>query len=111
MQNVTVNCLTSSGGKRRHGPFSGLCIHEFLAIATHPRIFSPPTPLAKAIDQFKAWLESPSLHLLSEQPESVGVLWCTAHGLEDTGRRSTMRGLPRSASTMWLRAVDGGSRL
>ena len=44
------------------------CIHEFLAITTHPRIFSPPTPLGKALDQVDAWLESPSLHLLSEQP-------------------------------------------
>jgi len=46
------------------------CIHEFLAIATHPRIYSPPTPLAKAINQVDAWLESPSLHLLAEQPGS-----------------------------------------
>jgi len=46
------------------------CVHEFLAITTHPRIFSPPTPLSKALDQVDAWLESPSLHLLSEQPEA-----------------------------------------
>lgn len=46
------------------------CIHEFLAITTHTRIFSPPTSLAKAIDQLDAWLESPNLHLLSEQPEA-----------------------------------------
>ena len=46
------------------------CIHELLAIATHARIFSPPTPLAKAIDQVDAWLESPNLHLLAEQPEA-----------------------------------------
>jgi len=26
------------------------CIHEFLAIVTHPRIYAPPTPLEKAID-------------------------------------------------------------
>ena len=26
------------------------CVHEFLAIATHPRIFSPPTPLAAALE-------------------------------------------------------------
>lgn len=43
------------------------CIHEFLAITTHPRIFSPPTPLVMALDQVDAWLESPTLHLLSEQ--------------------------------------------
>lgn len=42
------------------------CIHEFLAIVTHPRIYSPPTPLDKAIDQVEAWMESPSLVLLSE---------------------------------------------
>jgi hypothetical protein len=44
------------------------CIHEFLAVVTHSRIFSPPTPLLTALDQVEAWLESPSLHLLSEQP-------------------------------------------
>ena len=42
------------------------CIHEFLAIVTHPRIYAPPSPLATAIDQVEAWLESPSLALLSE---------------------------------------------
>ncbi len=42
------------------------CIHEFLAIATHPRIYSPPTPLDKAVDQVDAWMESPGLVLLSE---------------------------------------------
>ena len=42
------------------------CIHEFLAIASHPKIFAPPTPLAAAINQVEAWLESPTLHLLAE---------------------------------------------
>jgi hypothetical protein len=42
------------------------CLHEFLAIVTHPRIYRPPTPLAVAIDQVEAWLEAPSLVLLSE---------------------------------------------
>ncbi|HEY9532136.1 MAG TPA: TA system VapC family ribonuclease toxin [Burkholderiales bacterium] len=42
------------------------CLHEFLAIATHPRIFAPPTPLERALDQIDAWLESPSLVLLAE---------------------------------------------
>ena len=42
------------------------CIHEFLAIVTHPRIYAPPTPLVKAVDQVEAWLESPSLVLLAE---------------------------------------------
>jgi toxin-antitoxin system PIN domain toxin len=42
------------------------CLHEFLAIVTHPRIYFPPTPLERALDQVQAWLESPSLVLLSE---------------------------------------------
>lgn len=42
------------------------CLHEFLAIVTHPRIYSPPTPLTAAIDQVDAWVESPSLVLLAE---------------------------------------------
>ena len=42
------------------------CIHEFLAIATHPRIYKPPTPLADAILQVDHWMESPTLRLLGE---------------------------------------------
>lgn len=42
------------------------CLHEFLSIATHPRIFNPPTPLAIAIEQVDSWLESPGLVLLAE---------------------------------------------
>jgi toxin-antitoxin system PIN domain toxin len=42
------------------------CLHEFLAIVTHPRIYAPPTPLAAAFDQVDAWLESPSVSLLAE---------------------------------------------
>ena len=42
------------------------CIHEFLAIVTHPRIFAPPTPLGRASAQVAAWVASPSLVLLAE---------------------------------------------
>ncbi len=42
------------------------CLHEFLAIVTHPRIFKPPSPLRAALDQVEAWLESPSLVVISE---------------------------------------------
>ena len=45
------------------------CIHEFLSIVTHPRIYDPPTPLEKAISQVDAWMESPSLLLLSESED------------------------------------------
>lgn len=42
------------------------CLHEFLAVVTHPRLYAPPTPLDAALDQVDAWLESPSLRLLTE---------------------------------------------
>jgi toxin-antitoxin system PIN domain toxin len=58
------------------------CLHEFLAIVTHPRIYRPPTPLAIAIDQVSAWLESPTLMRLAEN-ESY---WDALRGCLSTGR-------------------------
>ena len=45
------------------------CLHEFLAIVTHPRIYRPPSEIAVALDQVDAWLASPSLVLLSESAD------------------------------------------
>ncbi|HEU5314541.1 MAG TPA: TA system VapC family ribonuclease toxin [Chloroflexota bacterium] len=42
------------------------CAHEFLSIATHPRIYQPPTPLDVAIQAMEVWLASPSVVLLAE---------------------------------------------
>lgn len=50
------------------------CVHEFLAIVTHPRIYDPPSPMTAAIDQVEAWLESPTLTLLYEGPGYWAVL-------------------------------------
>jgi toxin-antitoxin system PIN domain toxin len=50
------------------------CVHEFLSIATHARIYDPPTPLAAAIEQVEAWLEAPALVLLQETPEYWRIL-------------------------------------
>jgi len=44
------------------------CVHEFLAVVTHPGIFRPPTPLEKALADLDAWFESPSLRLIGEGP-------------------------------------------
>ena len=57
-------------------------IHEFLSIVTHPKIFAPPTPLVAASAQVEAWLESPSLVLLSE---SSGH-WPTLNEMLKVGR-------------------------
>src|SRR5690606_35254170 len=42
------------------------CLHEFYSIATHPRIYSPPSTADQVIDQIEAWLGSPTLILLAE---------------------------------------------
>jgi toxin-antitoxin system PIN domain toxin len=42
------------------------CLHEFLAISTHPNIYRPPTELPRALEQVATLLASPSLMLLSE---------------------------------------------
>lgn len=58
------------------------CVHEFLAIVTHPRIYAPPTPLPRALDQIDAWLESPTLALLTE----TALHWATLRTALATGR-------------------------
>jgi toxin-antitoxin system PIN domain toxin len=45
------------------------CVHEFLAIVTHPRIYSPPTPALTALDAIQQWLGVPSCRALAEGPE------------------------------------------
>lgn len=58
------------------------CIHEFLAIVTHPKVFAPPTPFSAAIDQVEAWFESPTVVVLSE-PDSY---WSELRAVIETGR-------------------------
>lgn len=50
------------------------CLHEFLAISTHPNIYRPPTELPRALEQVAALLGSPSLLLLSEPAGYWAVL-------------------------------------
>ena len=42
------------------------CLHEFLAIVTHPQIYKPPTSLKDALTQVEMWLEAPTLRLIGE---------------------------------------------
>lgn len=58
------------------------CVHEFLAVVTHPRIYSPPTPLSRALDQIQAWLDSPTIALLSE----TDTHWPTLRSVLSSGR-------------------------
>lgn len=42
------------------------CIHEFLSIVTHPRIYRPPADPEVALKAVEAWMTSPALRLLAE---------------------------------------------
>jgi toxin-antitoxin system PIN domain toxin len=63
------------------------CVHEFLSIVTHPRIYAPPSPLARALEQIDAWLESPTVVLLSESNEYWPTLRSTLTGSRVEGPR------------------------
>jgi hypothetical protein len=41
------------------------CIHEFVAIVTHPKIFDPPSPMNDALLAVESW-RTPTLTLLAE---------------------------------------------
>ena len=62
-------CIRELAERRAPWAIPWPCIPEFLTVATHPRIWEPPTPTEAALDQVDAWLESPSLVLLAEGPE------------------------------------------
>lgn len=58
------------------------CLHEFVAIATHPRIYSPPSTIKQAVEQIDVWLESPSLVTIGESVEH----WKVVRNLVNRGK-------------------------
>jgi hypothetical protein len=42
------------------------CVHEFLCIVTHPKVYKTPASLAEAFASVDAWLAGGNLHLLEE---------------------------------------------
>ncbi len=77
-----ARCLRSLAEARAAWAIPWPCVHEFLAIVTHPRVYDPPTPIAVALEQVDAWIESPSLLLLGEGAEH----WPTLRPLIGAGR-------------------------
>jgi toxin-antitoxin system PIN domain toxin len=58
------------------------CLHEFLGIVTHPRLYARPTPADTARDQVDAWLDSPRVVLLAE----TSGYWLVLRALLESGR-------------------------
>lgn len=57
------------------------CLHEFVGVVTHPRIFKHPTPTAHALSQVDDWLSSPTVVVLGE----VDGYWQTLSRLARSG--------------------------
>lgn len=63
-----ISCLRSLAEGEAVWAIAWPCIHEFLAVVTHPKIYRPPSPLSDAILQVDYWIESPTLRLIGEGP-------------------------------------------
>ena len=87
------------------------CIHEFLAIVTHPRIYDPPTPQSDALEQVapgwrcRPWCCWPRRPGIGGAPRDVG----TEPRVRTAGPRCPDRSTLSAARGEG--AVDGGSRL
>lgn len=58
------------------------CVHEFVAIVTHPRVFKSPTPLAAAFSAVTAWGAAGNLQCLAESDgylEKLRAIATSAH--------------------------------
>jgi uncharacterized protein len=42
------------------------CLHEFISIVTHPKIFKQPTPLTSTFATIEAWLAGGNVQLIAE---------------------------------------------
>ncbi len=42
------------------------CVHEFISVVTHPRIFKTPTPVDNALSQMQALADLPHVVMLAE---------------------------------------------
>jgi hypothetical protein len=79
---AALRCISELAEGRRQWAIPWPCLHEFLAIVTHPRVYKPPTPLRRAVDQLIAWVEAPGVVLLAE---STGY-WAHLRTMLEAGR-------------------------
>lgn len=65
-QAKSVLVALAESGKRWGIPWP--CVHEYISISTHPKIYSPPTPLHLVLKAMEVWMRSPMCEWLREGP-------------------------------------------
>ena len=66
---VAMAAYAAAGGDLNAWALPWPCVHEFVAIATHPRIFSPPTPVDVALSAVESWRQRPHARFLAEDDD------------------------------------------
>jgi toxin-antitoxin system PIN domain toxin len=61
------------------------CIHEFIGITTHSRIYVVPTPIVLALEQVQAWCQSPSMTAIGETGVHLKTLTAIASAAKLSG--------------------------
>ena len=84
---AAFSCMAGLIGGRTVWAIPRPCLYEFLAVVIRPRVYDPPTPLALALDQVEAWLETPTLVLLSQGEQHWLGLRATIAAGQVTGGR------------------------
>lgn len=67
-------CIKSLAESRAVWALPWPCAHEFLSVATNPRIHKLPTPMAIAIQQLEMWIASPSCQVIGEELNHLQTL-------------------------------------
>ena len=70
----SITILTELAEGSRPWSIPWPCVHEFLAITTHPRIFNPPSPTSLALEAIDVWLSAPGCETLGEGPGYFNTL-------------------------------------
>ncbi len=71
---VAVLQLENLVAKRLRWAIPWPCLHEFLGIVTHPKIYNPPSTITQAFDQVEAWLQVPNVSVPGETTVHLGLL-------------------------------------
>ena len=67
-------CLKSLAEGRAAWGIPVSCLHEFLAIVTHAKVFSPASRVDQALAQLDAWLASPHARVLHSGAQHWSIL-------------------------------------